>query len=185
MLRPAVAGVLFAAVCAPALLRAQAEPAAREYQIKAVFLFNFVQFVEWPPAAFTSASAPIRIGVLGDNPFHSALDEAVRGETVRERKVTVHYSRRLEELEGCHVLFVCASEKDRVGEILAGVDARAVLTVGETPDFARRGGVVNFYSDGNKVRFEINPQVGQRHGLRLSSQLLSLARIVGNPPEGK
>lgn len=159
-------------------LRAQSEP-AKEYQIKAVFLLNFVQFVNWPPSAFASPDAPIRIGILGDNPFQSAIEEAVRGETAHDRRLIVQYSRRIADLRGCHVLFVSASERGHVDEILDALKSAPVLTVSEIPDFARRGGIVNFYLEGKKVRFEINAQAAQRHGLKLSSQLLALARLVG------
>jgi len=158
---------------------------AREYQIKAVYLFNFVQFVEWPPTAFPEVGSPFEIGVLGRNPFGSSLDDAVKGETVRGRRLVVRYAERLEELRTCHVLFIAASEKDRLDEILGQLDSSAVLTVGETPDFPARGGIINFYPDGRKVRFEINAHAAQQHGLKPSSQLLSLARVVDRPSAGE
>jgi hypothetical protein len=158
---------------------------AREYQIKAVYLFNFIQFVDWPATAFPSPDSPIEIGVLGRNPFGSSLDEAVKGEKVRGRRLIVHYSERLVELRECHVLFVAASENERLADILARVSSGAVLTVGEMPDFPARGGIINFYPDGKKVRFEINSKAAEQHGLKPSSQLLSLARIVGSPAVGE
>jgi hypothetical protein len=164
--------------------RAQSSP-SREYQLKAVFLFNFIQFVQWPDAVFPEPGTPIRIGVLGDDPFGQALDEAVRDETVRGHKLVVLRSRRLEDLQDCHLLFIGKSEARRIGEILALIDRRPVLTVGETDGFARNGGIIAFFSEGNKVRFEINPVSAQRQGLKLSSQLLGLGRIVAaDAPQG-
>ena len=153
----------------------------KEYQVKAVFLFNFIQFVEWPATAFPSADAPIRVGVFGNDPFNGALETAVHGEKVRQRPIVIERSSRLEALRDCHVVFVCRSEREHVSTILAVMAGRPVLTVGEVPDFARRGGVINFYLEGQKVRFEINRAAAQRSALKLSSQLLSLARLVGPP----
>jgi hypothetical protein len=168
---------------APAALRS--EPAiSTEYQIKAVFLYNFVAFTEWPSTAFANRTAPLRIGVLGENPFGSALDEAVRGEIVRDRKVVVQYSRQLAQLKECQLLFVSPSEKPHLADLLTELDSAPILAVSELPAFLRLGGVINFYSDGRKVRFEINPQAAQRRGLKLSSQLMSVARLVPTPAGG-
>ena len=178
-----IAGLLLLAFT-PCQTQAQSSP-SREYQLKAVFLFNFIQFVQWPDAVFPEPGTPIRIGVLGDDPFGQALDEAVRDETVRGHKLVVLRSRRLEDLQDCHLLFIGKSEARRIGEILAQIDRRPVLTVGETDGFARNGGIIAFFSEGNKVRFEINPVSAQRQGLKISSQLLGLGRIVAaDTPQG-
>jgi len=171
-----------AACAALAAARAQ-ETLPPEYQIKAAFLFNFVQFVEWPEHAFSAPDAPIRIGVLGPNPFQGKLVSTVQGETVRGRPLAVEHSARLADLLDCHLIFVGASERAQLGAILNALAGRPVLTVGETPDFARRGGVVNFYLEGQKVRFEINRAAAQRQHLRLASQMVKLARLVGPEPE--
>jgi len=163
--------------------RLLAQPAiSREYQIKAAFLFNFAQFVEWPATAFTNAEAPLCIGVLGEDPFGTALEQTVLGETVHSRKLIVRHSRRVEDLTACQLIFISKSEKGRLAEILSKLDGREALTVSEIDGFARRGGVINFYLDGNKVRFEINPAIAQREGLKMSSQLLSLGKIVQPEP---
>jgi hypothetical protein len=155
---------------------AQAE--TREYQIKAAFLVNFMQFVTWPPAAFTNADAPFCIGVLGDDPFGAALDQAVRGETVHHHKVVVQRTQRVEDCKDCQMIFVSRSEEKNLAVILPSLNSGPILTVGETRDFARRGGVINFFLEGNKVRFEINPTVAQRGKLKISAQLLNLGKIV-------
>ena len=153
---------------------------SREYQIKAVFLYNFVQFVEWPDAAFSDAGAPLRIGVLGEDPFGPALDEAVQGETIRSRRLVVKRAQRLDELADCQLVFFAKSEAWQVSARRDDqADARPVLTVGETEDFARRGGVIAFYSEGKKVRFEINADLARRLGLKISSELLKLGKVVG------
>src|SRR2546425_8546554 len=129
---------------APALtawrdLPAQTAP-AQEYQLKAVFLFNFAQFVEWPPEAFPEAQTPLVIGVLGKDPFGAYLDETVRGETVNNRPLTVQRYRQAKEIKTCHVLFISRSEAYRLEQIFASLKGREILTVGDAGGFARRAG---------------------------------------------
>lgn len=173
-----LAGALALAVLATPAAAQTAAP--REYQIKAVFLFNFLQFVEWPSTVFAAADTPIRIGVLGDDPFGPALEEAVRDETIDGRRLTVRRSQRIEDMADCQLLFIGKSESRRLAEILSSLEGRPVLTVGEVGGFTRQGGIISFYADGKKVRFEINPATARRCGLKLSSQLLGLGRVVGD-----
>lgn len=154
----------------------------KEYQVKAACLFNFAQFVEWPAATFANPKAPIIIGVLGDDPFGPALEQIVRGETINDRKLVVARSRSLEELKSCHLLFISKSEKGNLDQILSSLNAASILTISETDQFARRGGVINFFLESNKVRFEINAEAARRNGLKISSQLLKLGKVVGSEP---
>jgi hypothetical protein len=155
---------------------------SKEYQVKAAFLFNFVQFVEWPPVAFTKPETPICIGVLGDDPFGTALDDTVHGETVQSRKLVVQRSRRVEDLKECQLIFISKSETERVHGILGDLDPFPVLTVSEAQGFAQHGGIINLYLAGNKVRFEINLAGARRKGLKISSELLSLGKITEAEP---
>jgi len=173
------------AACALALAPREAPAqlaASKEYQVKAAFLFNFVQFVEWPAGAFANSNTPICIGILGEDPFGAALEETVRGETVQGRKLIVQRSRRVEELKNCHLIFISKSETERIAAILGDLDPLPVLTVSETQGFAQRGGIINLYLAGNKVRFEINPAAARRKGLKISSELLSLGKIIDAEP---
>src|SRR5207244_3549829 len=102
---------------------AQTEP-SREYQVKAVFLFNFAQFVDWPTQAFAQAQTPLVIGVLGEDPFGAYLDETVRGEKANRRPLSVQRYRQVAEIKTCHVLFISRSETDRLEQILAGLKGR-------------------------------------------------------------
>jgi hypothetical protein len=154
------------------------ERTAREYQIKAAFLLNFVRFVEWPATAFPAPDTALRIGVLGDDPFGSALDDTVRGEMVRNRPLVVQRGRTLEELTGCHLIFVSRSEQAKVPEIIAYYNRQAVLMVSDIEDFANRGGTIDFFLDGKKLRFAINQTSAQQQSLKPSAQLLSLGKIV-------
>ena len=151
---------------------------SREYQLKAAFLFNFAQFVKWPPDSFTSADAPFYIGILGDDPFGATLEETIQGEAIENHKLRVVRGRNFGDLKDCQIIFVCRSEESHVSEILSQLGSRPILTVSEVESFARDGGDIDFYLSGGKVRFEINPQSALRCGLKLSSQLLSLGKIV-------
>ena len=173
-----LAAVAVALALAPPTAQAQTS-ASREYQVKAVFLFNFLQFVEWPASTFPDSGTPISIGILGDDPFGTALEETVRDETIHNRRMVVRRSHRLDDLQDCQLLFISKSENRRMADILARLSDRPVLTVSELDGFARQGGIIAFYPDGKKVRFEINTATARRLGLKLSSQLLGLGRIIG------
>jgi hypothetical protein len=171
--------------CLLALAPQSARAQTKEYQIKAAFLLNFIQFVEWPAAAFSGSNAPLCIGVLGDDPFGNALEETVRGESVRDHKLSIRRAQRVEDLTECKMVFVSKSENKRVPEILAKIDSHPVVTVSEVEGFARQGGTINFYHEQNKVRFEINPASARQSGVKISSQLLGLGKIVESPPGNK
>lgn len=158
-------------------LSAQAAP-PREYQLKAVFLFNFAQFVEWPPQAFPDAQAPLVIGVLGRDPFGAYLDETVSGETVNDRSLVVRRYRRVEEIKTCHVLFISRSEVDRLEQILASLRHRNILTVSDTEGAAQRGVTIRFVTEKNKIRLRINLEAAKAANLVISSKLLRPAEIV-------
>ena len=153
-------------------------PPSTEYQIKAVFLFNFAQFVDWPPSAFPDAQSPLVIGVLGRNPFEGALDEAVRGEKANGRPFLVQRFNRVEEIQACHILFVSRSEAGRLPAILNALQGRSILTVRDTDGFAEEGGMIRFVMEQNKVRFRINLDAAKAAGLTLSSKLLRPASVV-------
>jgi hypothetical protein len=170
-----------AMMLAPEKIRAQAE-VPKEYQIKAAFLFHFAQFVEWPYLDSTNADTSFRIGVLGDNPFGSALNEIVKGETIANRPVTILYSHHAEDLKDCQIVFISKSEKAHLPRVLDELKGGKILTVSEIENFAKSGGVINFYLENDKVHFEINPNAAEREKLKISSQLLQLGKIVKSEP---
>lgn len=147
-----------------------------EYEVKAVFLFNFVQFVKWPPSSFSDASAPYVIGILGSDPFGKALENTIRGEIVEGRKLTLRRAQRVEDLAGCHVIYISLSEEGRVGEILSSLRSTNALTVSDIAQFCRQGGMIGFVIEGGKVRFEIKSATAKNAGLQISSRLLKLAK---------
>jgi len=154
--------------------RAQESPPT-EYQLKAAFLLNFAKFVEWPPAAFAGATSPMVLGILGENPFGDVLERTIRDKTINSRPLVVKEFHSSAEATNCHILFIGASEKARLPELLAGLRRASVLTVGETDRFTETGGMINFVRQGNKIRFQINEVAAKSVGLKISSKLLSLA----------
>jgi hypothetical protein len=159
----------------PALFCQEAN-APLEYQVKAAFLLNFTKFIEWPPAAFRQPDSPVSICVLGGDPFGSALDQIVSGEVVNGRKVVTQRIKNVPPPQTCQALFVSRLEKD-AGKILPGLGS-GVLTVGEGENFIRDGGMIAFVIENRRVRFEINQAVAENSGLKLSSKLLSVAKVV-------
>ena len=153
-----------------------AERAPTEYEVKAVFLFNFAKFVTWPPEAFPSAESPVVIGVLGEDPFGQGLERLAAELRVQGRPLRVVRGHTAAELARCHVLYISASERDRTGQILAALRqaGSTALTVGETEGFLGAGGVIRFLVEQNKVRFEISADAAARSRLAISSKLLSL-----------
>ena len=139
-----------------------------EYDLKAAYLSNFVQFVKWPGAGSGV------VGILGDDPFGTKLEAALQG------KLSVKRSRKPEDLKGCKVVFIAKSERGSLGGILASLAGTGVLTVGESEGFAKQGGIIGFTMEGERVRFEINTRAAQRGGLEISSRLLKLATRLIN-----
>ena len=151
----------------------KAQSAAAEYQVKAAFLFNFAKFVEWPPNAFADANTPFVIGVLGQDPFGSYLDETVRGEQVNGRQLTVQRYRSVADIQKCHVLFISRSESERLDQIVADLKYRKILIVTDAEGGA--GGVmIRFINEGNKIRFKIDVRAAKAANLTISSKLLRL-----------
>jgi hypothetical protein len=169
--------LLGAALAVLACRSAQAEQPT-EYEVKAAFIHNIAKFVEWPAAARTTGA--LRLCVLGQDQSGGALG-ALRGKPIGNAVWDVAPVDRQSNLSQCRVLFISASESGDLAQVLDGIKDRAVLTMGDTGGYAVQGVMVNFYLEQNRVRFEINPQAASRAGLRISSQLLKLARIVAEP----
>jgi hypothetical protein len=165
-------------LCADGTRVAAEEAATQEYQVKAVFLFNFTQFVDWPLEAFSGVDQPIVIGVIGDDPFGTYLDQTVHGEKVNNRPLLIRRFRHGDDVGTCHVLFISQSETSRLDQIIAGLHGRSVLTVSDLPGFGRRGGMIRFVMENNRVKLRINADAAKAAGLMLSSKLLRVAEIV-------
>lgn len=148
-----------------------------EYKIKAVFLFHFAQFVDWPSNNFTGERVPLVIGVLGEDPFGVYLDQVVAGEAINGHPLEVRRFSRPEDVSDCHILFISGEGQGQLRSSLKVIQDRAVLTVGDSPAFIRAGGMIRFFSQDSKVRLQINPEAARASGLTISSKLLRLADI--------
>jgi hypothetical protein len=149
-----------------------------QYQVKAFFLYNFARYVQWPAQTFASATDSIAICILGRNPFGTGLEQAISGKIVEGRSLVVREISALPAQCSCNILFVAGPERKRFQSGAAALRESGVLTVGETPGFAKEGGVINFKLEDGKVRFEINVDAAAQERLHISSKLLSLAQIV-------
>lgn len=158
--------------------RTEAAEPSREYQVKAAFLFNFAQFVEWPTETFADKESPLIIGIYGADPFGSFLDETVRDEVVRGRQITVKRCQKLSEVKSCHILFISQSEAAELNRILEEVKGKPVLTVSDISGAGQHGVMIRFTTEQNRVRFHINNEAAREVGLSVSSKLLRAAQTA-------
>ncbi len=159
----------------------QPEP-SNEYKIKAVFLFNFSQYVEWPLDVLPDDDSPFVIGILGKDPFGSYLDVAVKNERVKRHPLVIRRFNRVEEIAACHILYIIPADKDEIKTILDRLTSRHILTVSDASNFARLGGMIRLYTEANKTRIRINLGAVKKEELVCSSKLLRLADIVESQP---
>lgn len=150
----------------------------KEYKVKAVFLFNFTRFVEWPTTSFATTDAPFVIGIVGKDPFGAYLDESVQEENVQGHPFAVRRFRSVDQVKQCHLLFINTSNKEDVSRVLEKLKDQPVLTVGDQQDFSRQGGMIGFITENGKIRLRINREAAKHADLTISSKLLKLAEIV-------
>ena len=160
-------------VCLPARTAAQQ---GLEYEVKAAFLYNFISFVTWPSTTFAAPSDPLRVCVVGADPFGSVLDRTMEGGSSGTHPLIVERVRDEGGLSRCAVVFVPRAADARASAVIRAVASRAVLTIGESPEFLEKGGMINFVLEGGKVRFDVNVPTAAARGLVLSSRLLRVAR---------
>jgi len=153
-----------------------------EYQVKALFLLNFTKYVEWPAETFAQPDSPVTIAVLGEDSFGDDLNKAVAGKMVGGRKIIILPIASDDDWRKCQILFISASEKKRLPEILARLKSLPVLTVGETAQFAEQGGIINFTKKDGKVRLEVDLEAARNAKLLISSRLLNVADVVRGKP---
>jgi hypothetical protein len=166
----------------PQDLQAQ-NPKPTEYEVEAAYLSNFGRFVEWSRVGSTPAgSDAFNVCVLGQDPFGPLLDGALKGETIGSAPMIAKRVSGPEDATGCRILFLSSSKDPQLTAILVTLGTSNILTVSDMPGFTRRGGMIQFVLEGNRVRFEINLGAAQRAGLTLSSQLLKLAVAVRRLP---
>lgn len=151
--------------------------------LKAAFLFNFAKFVEWP--AGESQNGPLCLCVLEDLAVEDSLEQLINGAPFSGRSVTLLKGARTRSLRGCHVLYVGETDQMPIAATLEELKNTPVLTVGDGEPFARGGGMIGLFIENGRMRFAINPDAAQRAGLKLSSRLLNLARIVKEGRHGQ
>jgi hypothetical protein len=157
---------------------------ADEYRVKAAFLFHFAQLVEWPTEIPGDPNRPFNICTLGEDSFRGELEDTVGGKSIGTRTVQVRHFKQPQEALGCQILFIGSSEDKRLSTILAEIDSNPVMTVGEADDFVEQGGIIRFFLEDNKIRFDINLKPADKAGLKISSRLLLLAKNVSGGRKG-
>ena len=166
---------LLASLSAGQCARAQA---ISEYQVKAAYLYSFTKFVEWPDSAFNGPTDPIRLCVLNDKPFQAQLSAIAGNRQIGGRPVVVSLVHDGKESRGCHELFISSAQSQDTMLVIDSLRGSSVLTVGETEDFVEQGGMINFVVLDAHVQFQVNQKAAVNAGLRMSSQLLSVAKRV-------
>lgn len=183
VLRAVLLGFLFASgFLGRASIAYAQEQFPAEYRIKAQYLANFAKFVEWPEESFAAGDGAFVIGVLGNYRFGISLSEAVSGKTVQGRKIKIRLLKPEDNLRECQIVFIGASARDRVAKTLTSLQRASVLAVGETEGFLEAGGTINFLVEQDRVRFEINLGSAKQARLKVSSQLLAVARNIRGDP---
>jgi len=152
-------------------------------QHKALYLFNFAKYTEWPPGAFANSNAPFVLGILGKDPFQSDLD-IIKEKSIKGRKLVIKYCNSVQEVSGCHLVFICSSETNHLSQITRALGP-GILTIAEADGFLEKNGMINLISEQKTpgtqvVNFEINQEAAKKANLKLDTQLLKLARKTKN-----
>ncbi|HLH56906.1 MAG TPA: YfiR family protein [Verrucomicrobiae bacterium] len=179
-IRRALGWILIAGLLAGPGRPALGQASLPEPEVKALFLFNFAKYVDWPADSFASASDALTIGIIGHNICTECLQKAVEGKKVSGRSVVVRQIEKPEEILACQLVFVSDSEKRHLEDIFNQLHSRPVLVVGDSEKFARQGGVIGFVKKDGKVRLEVNLNAARKARLEISSKLLAVAdEVIG------
>ena len=155
---------------------AQVRPAA-EQQVKAAFIYNFTRFLDWPAEAYSSTEAPFVIGVLGNDPVSTYLNDLVQDEMLGQHHIIIQRFTDIKQVDACNILFISSDEARKSSTQISTINRKGILTVSDVPEFCKWGGVIRFYKEGNKLRLQINPAEAKAAQLTISSKLLSIASI--------
>lgn len=161
-----------------AFLSVASQGSDREYKVKAAFLFNLAQFVEWPTHALPESDSPLVIGILGENPFGSYLEEIVSGENVNGHPLLVKHCQTVEEAVASQIVFINLPDKNKIKEAITTLKGRSILTVSDKNNFIREGGMVELIKKANKVGLVISTQSTKEDNLVISSKLLQIAQLA-------
>lgn len=155
-------------------LTAQETPS--ENKVKAVFLYNFTRFIDWPKEAFSS-NATFKIGILGKDPFGNFLEETMRGENVSGNLIVIERFNNLKDVKNCHILFINLKDEERIKEAIAATKDKNILTISENKDFVKWGGMIRIYSEDNRIRMQINDTAARKSDIKISAKLLNIAEV--------
>jgi len=153
----------------------------KEYQIKAAFIYNFMKFIDWPKEQ--AGKKVFTLGIVGKSPFGDAFDSIIK-KKIKDKELVLKQFGGFEQLEKkgsikeCHLIFICASEKENIKQIIETVKDSSILTISDTAGFLESGGIINFLFENNKVRFEVNVTAAEKAKLEIRSKLLRLAKRV-------
>jgi hypothetical protein len=154
---------------------------SREYPLKAAYLYNFANYVEWPASAFPAADSPFTIGVLGSDPFGTVLDELAATKKVRDRRIVILRFSRAEQVKDCQILFIAATvSKPQRAEALARLAHAPVLVICDSGAEIGLGGMIHFVNENNRIRFTVNARLARQADLKISSKILALAKSVSD-----
>ncbi len=170
----ALAALATVVVCA----NSPAAEAGLEYRVKAAFLYNFAKFVTWPAAAFPDGSAPVVFCIVGEDPFGDLLESTTKDRKVEGRNIEIRRVTADALLAGCHLVFLSGSDVGRTARVLQQAKSAGALAIGESDDFLGGGGMIRLLVEDGKVRFDVSTRATETVGLKVSSQLLKLARDV-------
>lgn len=152
-----------------------------EYDLKAAYLYNFSKFVSWPENSFENEASEFHIVVFGDSPITSVLFKAMAGRKILGRPISIKVIYKIEDLEEAQILFISKDMQTQLKSTISACNNKSILIVGDAIEgFCQSGGIINFTRKSSKFRFEINNQSAQRNNLKISSKLLSLARIISS-----
>jgi len=147
--------------------------------VEAQFIERFTRFIEWPASSTVSdASVPFTIGVLGSHEVTGALQELSASTRIKGKPLRVLKLGDVTGISSCQAVFISASYRDQLGEIAAAVRGRPILTVADTPGFGARGVMINFFQEGDFIRFELNAKAAEASKLRLAPELVQLGKLV-------
>jgi hypothetical protein len=180
---PLLVAILVLTVARP--LRAADPSSLTEDQIKAGFLFNFMRFVDWPAKDYETSTSSITVCIIGETPVTPLLIEAAKDKLIEGRSVLVKHVKTNEDFRGCHLLFIASNESSKEPVIFSKLAGANVLTVGEDPGFALAGGVLNFLTQDNRVKLELNLDAATRANLKISAKLIAVSHLVHDSHSGR
>jgi hypothetical protein len=168
--------LILAAWCGPA--GPMSAQSVEESQVRAAYLYNFAKFVEWPAGTFRGPDDPAVICVFGDERTSDVLEQSVSGKRANGRPVESKRPRSVAGCKSCQILFISSSDKDNIAEILRELHGSSVLTVGHSDQFIPLGGIINLARKDSTIELEIDPEAAEAVGLKISSRLLVIARLI-------